>query len=153
MSIDTYYNIGWRAYDRGSKILISPAGAENDLSNHPTKKLKEHIEFWQAIRAYQDEQRKKGVMIPRTRGWDNMSTGQFWFTSPTEKDITEPIVKVYDGHYDEEESKPIGQFTNFRWKAGYPKNEIRTTMSDLVTRLKNDGHDVIMDYPKGGQNG
>jgi hypothetical protein len=53
-SMSIYYNIGWRAHETPNKILVSPVGAVNDLSVHPTRKLKEHLEFWYNLKTYQD---------------------------------------------------------------------------------------------------
>jgi hypothetical protein len=74
------------------------------------------VDHWHALRAYQDEQRKKGVPIAGTGGeyWDALPSGpQRGFTFHSLGNI--PRIYVYSGL----NNPPIGQFTNFRWRPGH----------------------------------
>lgn len=107
------YGIGWRAYDIGSRIFKNiNTGSVNECVGHG--KLQ-----WHALRAYQDAERKKGVPIL----WDDIAND---FMEDFNTDYQSPIGRM-DGTFvlkawtDLSSKAPHGQFTNFRWRAGYQK--------------------------------
>lgn len=119
--VQEQYDMGWRAYLRadGTQMFQCPYGDTDAACCSRFWK-----EEWQALRAYQDAERKKGVPI-------NMSDEkrEFWYLRDYDFIHEDGTVEKYT--FDSVEGQPVinvdwnflltGQFTNFRWKAGYPK--------------------------------
>jgi hypothetical protein len=95
-----------------------------------------NMEIWHALRAYQDEQRKKGVPIMSVPGWRDrdydFKETNYTFAIHTNDPCMRCVV------YNCEEPGPrtpfthdlkvVGRFTNFRWRDGYPKETQKQTI-------------------------
>ena len=119
------------AYEQGFRAYVYADGKHfyKHQETGMEHKVYGTMDQWHALRAYQDEQRKKGVPI-------------LWEQVPY--DFVEDLATAYQavsgrmdgtftirGYTDLLSKHPHGQFTNFRWREGYPK--------------KNDHYAVIRD--------
>ena len=108
------YNKGERAYMsfQGSMFLQDIDG--NMWPVYSTDNAS--VQDWHALRAYQDEQRKKGVsincfQIPRFADRDQVIKDVEYIFGFNQDD---PEIRVFSDSL-------IAKFTNFRWREGYPK--------------------------------
>lgn len=110
------YNKGERAYMsfQGNMFLQDIDGNMWPVYSTDDASVKE----WHALRAYQDAERKKGVPIEinakSANSWLTLSYGHF--LSGSIMKASTPGIDVFDTC-----GVIIGRFTNFRWRAGYPK--------------------------------
>lgn len=147
------YRVGWRAYQmNGNMVLMSPSGVKNDVSNSG-KKYAILFNQWQALRAYQDAERKKGVPIgpeyfSHEKNYETIDC-HFEFRRGGLSGDGRPYINVfalknmYSVHCH-------AKFTNFRWRAGYPKEK---TAIQLAREAVDKPGVHWPGYPKGGQNG
>lgn len=123
--IERLYNRGIRAYvsDRGNYFDEPPIDPDDPDDGGATPfawAYKDGEEMWHALRAYQDAERKKGTQIKMYIGewhhrdykWPEGTNVVFCLTA-----ADEPRIYLMSKHTEVE----IGKFTNFRWRAGYPK--------------------------------
>lgn len=127
--IERLYNRGIRAYrsDKGNYFDEPPIDPEdpNDGGATPFARVYENgEEMWHALRAYQDEQRKKGEPINFRKtpqfhyGWRMLNVGEYhkiysdWMGYPH-------IMLLESYKPDENTRQNLGQFTNFRWRPGH----------------------------------
>jgi hypothetical protein len=129
MRVEVLYNRGGRAYivDNAMIFQYPEYYKYADGTNRVT---------WHALRAYQDEQRKKGEPI-RIRGYDEADKWRenhrkadvrppFFFGSYAENpDLNEYSCDIpYIKHYASDGSD-LGFFTNFRWRPGHgPEKQV-----------------------------
>jgi hypothetical protein len=153
MRVEVLYNRGGRAYivDNAMIFQYPEYYKYADGTNLTT---------WHALRAYQDEQRKKGepIRFDAPLGetylpWNRRTYGEFWFgsraTRPGEK--RQPVIEVFSFDHAHILKNQIARFTNFRWKPGHgPKKEVCG-----FPVVKHEGlTDLVVVYPeKGGSNG
>jgi hypothetical protein len=143
------YESGLRAYEKLGEMCWqwTEGGIYRKVDAHEVKD-------WHSLRAYQDEQRKKGVPIVMSSE-EAIEFGRLCHRIPTQFNY----VNAYTGHPGIQSitpQKPYGQivngrFTNFRWREGYPKQppHIKTmgdgfvdlTESPLVLRIPIDPND------------
>lgn len=109
------YTSGIRAYhrvdDKGHSVTYFQKA---DGSRWPH----EGVYVWDSLRSYQDAERKKGVPIEIAAKYSNtwlmLSDGHF--LSGSIMKASTPGIDVFDTC-----GVIMGRFTNFRWRAGYPK--------------------------------
>ena len=118
------------AYDRGIRAYYRDGEPEFIDQRFPDANyVWSSLGNWIALRAYQDEQRKKGEPIGRIEGWKGKShVSQNEEGKPCEFNFIHvdhhPVIFV--GHRAE-----IGIFTNFRWRPGHgPKGMSPTFVSE-----------------------
>lgn len=156
------YHAGQRAYIRDGYNVIGTTVFGKMVTYQEV--LNSDMDIWHALRAYQDAERKKGRDCYKEhspdglnwndRGYNVNGNGHhtnFFFSF----DWRKPVIEVYhcDGSgYEDEEPGPIGQFTNFRWRAGYPKKAQSDHCGGTSCPFEYSCVDGCM-YPKGGQNG
>lgn len=146
------YNAGYRAYinQDGEKIFNNAEGQGQYAS--PRRE-----DEWHALRAYQDEQRKKGVPIVfnYTKAikdwfpWDTLLDGRLYnFCGDGTWPKIEPIINIIT-----DDGTVVSRFTNFRWREGYPKQvstEHIKVIGDGFVDLSESP--LVYRYPKGGNN-
>jgi hypothetical protein len=119
------FDKGWRAYQKtdGKPFFQSQDGEEF--------KVYGTMDVWHALRAYQDEQRKKGVPITYDSVEDQLP----------EPYVSEGVMATYLCQFGggveiqlakykgpRERTYRIARFTNFRWREGYPKETQKQTI-------------------------
>lgn len=122
ISAITLYEDGWRAYFHtgcGGQVYF-----KDGLLHHNVLNTINSCAVWEALRAYQDAERKKGVLITMSD-----EKREFWYLRDYDFIHEDGTVEKYT--FDSVEGQPVinvdwnflltGQFTNFRWRAGYPK--------------------------------
>lgn len=105
------------AYDQGTRAYAKDTGSVFQKADGTQVSVRVWG-LWHALRAYQDAERKKGVPITMyIADWQNrdyfQNEGQLLVFHLDKEDRPHIIAR---GKID-----PIGRFTNFRWRAGYPK--------------------------------
>lgn len=110
----THYNNGYRAYYRDGGLVFTHPKHYPQYASDP--------EYWHALRAYQDAERKKGVPIHFEWGMEKKWPGFEVCGISRGHNYLMPAILV-NPVYEEDGSCYVatGQFTNFRWRAGYPK--------------------------------
>jgi hypothetical protein len=117
------YEAGWRAYENFDGLAVYFKDGVYHNTPISLQKL-----AWSALRAYQDEQRKKGVPIVfpdwgAENSWLSRDHGEIGvyrssFAIRQEWDQTKrPRIYAFDREH------CSGMFTNFRWREGYPKEK------------------------------
>jgi hypothetical protein len=138
------YTSGIRAFKRGDEDCTVTWFQKSDGSRWPH----EGSFIWDRLRAYQDEQRKKGEPITLFIGeWHNRDYVQ--------KEGQEVIFAL--NHLDRPEirtfsraTEGVAKFTNFRWRPGHGQKE------KAKVRIGPDYLSVVyppFEIPKGGSNG
>ena len=131
--IEMDYNDGVRAYRvDGCMVLHNSTGMQSFDELEPMSKTAMYFaKRWHALRAYQDEQRKKGEPIEWVgseaeyriiNSWlgRDYSVGHVSFSFTVKHSLTpdmrHPNVLVWDTSQND---KVIAKFTNFRWRPGH----------------------------------
>jgi hypothetical protein len=132
------YEKGQRAYIREgvddlggweSHIVMNPDGSFRHYENNL-------LPQWYALRAYQDEQRKKGepIVLPEySASWHGMDYGthdlNFMFFSENRR----PIIHAYEVRLP---GKKVARFTNFRWRPGHGPKPLQWKPMDPNGKIK-----------------
>lgn len=125
MDKETLQEFAERCYNQGGRAFIQHSNLvyvfPSVWGNHPFECL--DTEKWHALRAYQDAERKKGVPIVMTipeaqANWFHLDCHHdgilYNFHAMPKRYGIAPEITV--GH-------DLAKFTNFRWRAGYPKEK------------------------------
>ena len=99
------------AYDQGTRAYVKPTGSIFQKSDGSQVSVRTWP-LWESLRAYQDEQRKKGEPIR----WPQLKDRKKWYANTYEEFRFECIndMPCIDVH-----KNVIGGFKNFRWRPGH----------------------------------